>query len=151
LGCSDEPVIPATKSRPTLTASRARWTVATVPIDSITDNQPSIALARRVPTFAGMYFDDDGQLVLAMTDARRRFEAENLARSELGVHRNARGVVNRSTVRFGARVVKYSFMDLARYRTVLRDYVFGVQNVVSLDVKESENQVKIGISDASAE
>jgi hypothetical protein len=151
LACSDEPVTPPTTSARSLSASRAGWTVATVPADAITDNQPSIELGRRVPAFAGMYFDDDGQLVVAMTDGGMRVEAENLIRSRLGVHQTAKGVVNRSTVRFGVRVVKYTFMDLARYRTVLRDYVFGIPNVVSLDVKESENRVKIGISDAAAE
>ena len=151
LACSDELVTPPTKSAPTPSANGARWTVATVPPDSISDSQPSIDVAKKVPAFGGMYFDDDGQLVVAMTDAGPRFEAENAVRSILGVHKTARGVVNRSTVRFGTRLVKYSFMDLARYRTVLREYVFGIPHVVSLDVKESENRVKIGISDAAAE
>lgn len=126
-------------------------TVATLPADSIVDDPMTLAIARQIPEFAGMYFGDDGELVVALTDVNKRRVAEDLLRARLGSHRTARGVTDPGSVRFSAQPAQYSFIDLARYRTVLRKRVFGIPGVVSLDVKERTNRVAVGITGPEVE
>lgn len=63
--------------------------------------------------------------------------------------RNA-GAVQRTadvnSITFATREVEYGFLELARYKTALRAHVFGIDGVVSLDVSERENRVKIGLT-----
>ena len=54
-------------------------------------------------------------------------------------------------MRIVARRVQYSFLELGRYRTVLRDHIFGIDGVISLDLHESSNRVKIGTAGPGAQ
>jgi hypothetical protein len=130
---------------------RPQWTVATLPDDSLDDHPAMLAIAREVPSFGGMYFNDQGELVVAMTDLSRQADAETRVRPILGNHQTKLGSVDHVTVRFVSRPVEYSFLELARYKTVLGRQVFGIPGVVTLDLKESLNRVRIGTAEAGAE
>jgi hypothetical protein len=125
--------------------------VTTLPDDSIDEHPDMLAIAREMPEFGGFYFNDRGDLEVALTNTSRLADATSRIRPLLGIHRTARGIVDRTTARFVARSVQYTFLELARYRTVLRRYVFSIPEVVSLDLSESDNRVKIGIAQPGAD
>jgi hypothetical protein len=146
--CRDEPPVGLPAESP---AAQTLLDVANISVDSLYENPISLGVAKEVPSFGGLYFDDDGQLVVALTDLSRLADAEGQIRARLGYHGTARGDVDRATVRLIAREVEYPFLDLARYRQVLRGHVFAIPDVVSLGVKQSTNRVTIGVANAAAE
>lgn len=118
-------------------SSRPQWTVETLPADSIFEDEPMLEVARQLPSFGGFYFNDQDQIVVALTDVNDLARAQSIIEPMLGVHR-PKGYLSKK--------VDYSFLELARYRTVLRQYVFGIDGVATLGVNESDNRVKIGIA-----
>ncbi len=145
VGCVDEQPVAPSRLQP-------RWTVATLPFDSIDDDPDALAIAREVPSFAGLYFNDRGDVEVALTNPSDLPAAAARIRSRLGTRRTEFGSVDHRTVRFVSRAVQYSFLELARYKTVLRrNGIFAIDGVVSLDVKEPENRVKIGITQSAVE
>src|SRR5687768_1470907 len=83
-----------------------QWTVANLPEDSIRDVPAMVEIAREVPSFGGVYFDDEGQLVIAMTDVTRSMHVERLLQSRLGSHQTKTGVKRGTTVRFATKAVE---------------------------------------------
>jgi len=62
--CVDEdPVTPST---------RRQWSLTTLPTDSIAEHPDMVEIAKQLPAFGGMYFDDAGDLVVALTDVAHR-------------------------------------------------------------------------------
>lgn len=142
--CSDQhPTESATPPQ----SPQAQQSASAIQIDSLGESPLLLAVAREVPEFAGLYFDDQGELVVALTDVARLADAESAIRSHLDTHRTAHGMVDRATARFVARAVEYPFLELARHRELLRQNVFAIPGVVSLGVKESENRIVVGVSD----
>src|SRR5262245_32722340 len=93
---------------------------ATSTEDSLSDSPAMLAVAREVPAFAGAWFDEEGQLVIAMTDMSRAREAETAVRSRMTSQATRAGDVNGISVRIVTRSAQYSFLDLVRYKTILR-------------------------------
>lgn len=139
----DEPAEPVTPQAP-------RWTVATLPAESIFGDAPFMEVARQVPTFAGYYYaaDQPGELVVAMASPADFNRAASLIRSALQRGSRGQAIDIQNIV---PHEVEYTFLELARYRTVLRGSVFGVPGVTSLGVDESDNRVRIGIEEGSVE
>lgn len=150
VGCvEDDRLIDPTP--PAEAPSGSGWTAANLPADSIFADEPMLELAREIPTFAGFYYDenDPERMVVALTDVADLGRAESRIRDVLRADRRPAGAV--PTTAFVARQVEYPFLELAGYRTVLRGHVFDIPGVVSLGVNESDNRVKVGVVDGSAE
>lgn len=147
LACSDE--YPAESSSRTQSLGIQRNAVA-MRSDSLDEDPTLLSIAEAVPEFGGMYFDEMGQLVVTLTDVSQLAAAESRIRPLLGTHETAAGVVDGKSVRFVARAVQHTFLELAQRRAALRARVFGTPGVVSLGVKESENRIVIGVAAADA-
>lgn len=102
-----------------------------------------LEIARAMPSFGGFYYTDQGQVEVLLTNADHLSEAEARIRPRLS--RSSPDAV------FTARTATYAFLELARYRTVLRQRIFEISGVVTLGVRESANRVKVGIEEADAE
>jgi hypothetical protein len=135
---------------PTTPTREHSFALANLPADSIQDVPEMVAIAREVPTFAGMYFDDQGRLVIAMTDASRRVDAERLVRPQLGSHETKAGKRTGATVQVVTKSVQYSFLELARYKTVMHR-AFRIRGVATLDANEKLNRVEIGLADPTVQ
>lgn len=110
-----------------------------------------LAIAKDIGAFAGYWFDDQGQLIVAMTDMSRSVDAERAVRLRMGSHETRVGHVDGTSVRIVTRGAKYSFLELVRYKTVLRPHVFEIEGVATLDANEVKNRVEIGTVTSSAE
>jgi hypothetical protein len=143
VGCIDQDPVSTSALSPQFDNSVAE--------DSIGDVPELAVIAREVPSFAGVYFDEQGRLVIALTDLRDAARAEQAIRPLLGQHRTPAGVVTRSSVHILTKHVQYTFLELAKYRSRLRGHIWAISGVTSLDVKEPENRVLVGISSSSAE
>jgi hypothetical protein len=124
-----------------------------------------IEVARLVPGFGGMYFDDQGDLVVYMVEdsgalapgaaQEKRAQLEKAVSQVYGADFLSRGRGQRSdekpeqvTVRPPTiRVVKadYDVLQLASWRGKV-DRALGVANVVFTDLDERTNRLKIGIA-----
>ena len=105
-------------------------------------------LARQVPGFAGFYYEpgSEDRMVVAMRRKDRagfpaaRSAVTGLMAASLG-----------HTAAFVQREVRYSFLELAVERALLRGRIFALPGVVSLAVDEEANRIAIGVTDESAE
>lgn len=135
-GCVDEPVSPYRHSPHNAAAAIAD--------EAISEDPVLLAIAREVPHFAGYYYaaTDPEVLIVAVTDLARGEQARTAVRSSW------------PSIAPPARIdlahVTHSFLELARYRTALRQSIFDIPDVVSLGVKESTNRIRIGVRDSSA-
>lgn len=114
-----------------------------IPFDELVEDPPMLALARKLPSFGGYWYDDDGRIVIGLTTLDDRAVAESLVRDQLGDRQPPAG--------YAVVKVSHSFEDLARYRTHLRRQVFSIDDVVILGVKESLNYVHVGVTSLTAE
>ncbi|MFN2385041.1 MAG: hypothetical protein ABR576_01920 [Thermoanaerobaculia bacterium] len=143
---------------------------SSAPADVALDEQ-LIEVARRVPGFGGMYFDDDGNLNVYMVGdpAALAPEAQDARRAQLaqavievyGADFLAQGKVRRSEERREQvtvtppviRIIKadYDILQLVSWRAQV-DGALGVSGVVFTDLDERSNRLKIGIGpDATRE
>jgi hypothetical protein len=118
------------------TEARNRWTIETLPPELIFDDEPMMAIARELPGFGGFWFDDEDRIVVGLTNPQDLDRAIELVKPWLSAHK-PKGYV--------AQIVRYPFIELAVYRTILMDYVHEIEGVRSLGVNESDNRVKIGV------
>jgi len=134
--CSDDEDQPVAPRLPLAQA------VAAIPDEAVVGDPFLLAVAREVPEFAGVYLDEEGRLEIAVTES----SSASLARSvSLGLLPPRLAQLETTT-----RIVSYPFMELARYRTALREVVFDIEGVVSLGVQESANRVMIGVASETA-
>lgn len=137
--CSDEeiPAAPSTRENPALTSGPL------ASLDSLGEMQPFIEIAREVPSFGGFWFNDQDQIVVALTNPADFQRVVAMIPEHLGAHQPSNG--------YTAMLVARPFADLARFRASLRAEVFGLAGVVSLGVKESANRVEVGVTDLGVE
>ncbi|HXF05791.1 MAG TPA: hypothetical protein VNM72_10305 [Blastocatellia bacterium] len=96
-----------------------------------------LEVARRVPSFGGMYSDAEGHLFVYLLDPDARAEAEAAIVSVFG----------RETIPVeGIRVVRgqYRFLDLKAWHDRLTAILLDTPGVVLTDVDEARNRVLIG-------
>jgi hypothetical protein len=96
-----------------------RWTALNLPQDSIFEDPPQLDLARKLPSFAGVYYDETraGQLVISLTREEDLPAAEALVRQHFSSYGRKGRSMPASDI--AHRIVRYSFLELARYRTVM--------------------------------
>ncbi len=71
------------------------------------DDPGMLAIAKDIGAFAGYWFDDQGQLIVAMTDMSRSVDAERAVRLRMGSHETRVGHVDGTSVRIVTRGAKY--------------------------------------------
>lgn len=127
------------------------WTLATLPDEEIQEDEILLSVAREVPSFGGFYYDSErpSELVVALTDPGDLGLAESRIRAALAEPKANESPLEGKTV--VGRTVEHSFLQLARFRTVLRQKVFSIAGVTTLGVDESQNKVWIGVTDRAAE
>ncbi|MGH7472025.1 MAG: hypothetical protein ACRENP_29090 [Longimicrobiales bacterium] len=84
--------------------NQASWTaidVATTPLDSVDEHPNILVEARDAPTYGGMHFDDECELVVSSTEALRPGEVAQAVRARLGSHQAAVGIVDRNSEQGG--------------------------------------------------
>lgn len=103
-----------------------------------------------VPGFAGMYYDDAGDLVVSLKDLRLSGQATAAVRRHLpGPGKRGRREGPPATIRF--RQAEYSFVELNGYWRRVNQVVLGIAGVVSTDVDEESNRVVVAVRRAAAE
>jgi hypothetical protein len=120
----------------------AERTHASAPPGPATYDDALAAIGRAVPEFAGMWMDGAGTIAIALTkpdpaagDAARQEIAKVLRRPEL------------DGLRIALRPAWFSFTELKAWHDALTAEVLALPAVVSTDVDERANVVRVGTSD----
>lgn len=107
-------------------------------------------VARQDPAFGGMFFDKDGRLTMYVTE--QALAAQDgfgrLAGMSLDVESAFRGhpmMAAAATQRVNVLPAQFSFVDLYRWREVVRSEVLTIPGVVMTDIAEDKNRIRIGI------
>jgi hypothetical protein len=102
-----------------------------------------------VPGFGGMYYDDAGDLVIALRDLRLSEAAAAAVRPHLpGLGKYGLPDGPHAAIRF--RRADYSFSELNGYWQRLNQVVFEIPGVVSTDVDEEINRVVVRVQPSVA-
>jgi hypothetical protein len=97
-----------------------------------------------VPGFGGMYYGDEGDLVIRLEDLRLSRQAAAAVRRHLpGPGKRGRQEGPPAVIRF--RHAEYSFVELNGCRQRIDQVVSGIPGVVSTDVDEVSNRVLAGV------
>jgi hypothetical protein len=106
-----------------------------------------LALAGKIRAIAGFFFNDQGDIIVYLTDVEQldaiRPLIQEMVAGRLDGLRSPPGMGQQ----FVVREADYSFRELARYRMDLRDEIFGISGVVSLDIDETVNRISIGVTE----
>src|SRR5262245_17932696 len=128
------------KSNPVVSAAPAQA------IESLDDQ--FAAIARQVPGFGGLYFDQDGTMKVYMV-AQKEPVTDNLISSLEDVITREIGGGERLT-HSGVEVIEgqYSFLDLHSWNQELSPAVLSLPGVVFTDLDEKTNRLRIGVTDS---
>lgn len=97
-------------------------------------------MAASVPAFAGYYYDEAGNLIIASADRSSEAQARTAARTVL---RDLPPQHGKGTVIF--RAVQYSFAQLAGWRDQISRDLLGTDGLLSVDADEVRNRVTLGV------
>ncbi len=97
-----------------------------------------LQVAKRVPGFAGVYLDGDGNLEIALTDLSR----ESLARQAIAPLRADRPGIGDGR----AVLVEFNFEELATWRDRVVGGIDNLDGLVFLDVNEGLNRLVLGVT-----
>lgn len=102
-----------------------------------------------VPGFGGMYYDDEGDLVIFLKDLRLSRQAAAAVRRHLpGPGKRGRREGPPAAIRF--RQAEYSFVELNGYWQSLNQVISRIPGVRSTDVDDERNRVVVGVRRAAA-
>jgi hypothetical protein len=108
-------------------------------------------LAREVPGFAGMYYDDAGRLNVSLKPqpvaAMRAAEVAGRLRALGG--RSVQDRLGRSP-NVAIREAKYDYIELQGWKSRLGK-LFGVRGVVFTDIDEGQNRLRVGITPGASQ
>ena len=130
------------KSNPVVSAAPAQ----APGIESLDDQ--FTAIARQVPGFGGLYFDQDGTMKVYMVGQKEPVN-DNLISSLDDVITREIGGGERLT-HSGVEVIEgqYSFLDLHSWHQELSPAVLSLPGVVFTDLDEKTNRLRIGVTDS---
>lgn len=132
--CTDEHPVDL---RPSHSVNESPTAVELISDDEIFEDPLHLQLAKEMPEFGGFYYNAEGELEIAVTQSAKFAETRSRVRAVLPA-----SAAREAT---SERVVEYSFLELARYRTALSRSLGKIPGVVSLSVKESTNRVLVGV------
>lgn len=139
--CGDQDVVSlADTTDPSISA-------ATLALEPRGGEEVFFALAAQVPSFAGFYRDDGGDLVVLVAHAGDQGRARAaVAPYQASMRRDARlhGRAGSPHLRFG--VVSYSYRDLAGWRARVNDRLFDVPGTLFTAIDVAGNRFEIGVS-----
>jgi hypothetical protein len=102
-----------------------------------------------VPGFGGMYYDDDGDLIILLKDLRLSGQATGAVRRHLpGPGKRGRREGPPAAIRF--RQAEYSFVELNGYWHRINQVIFRIPGVRSTDVDDERNRVVVGVRRSAA-
>ncbi|WP_337171503.1 hypothetical protein [Gemmatimonas aurantiaca] len=118
-----------------------------------------LAVGAAVPTFAGAYFGDEGELVVRLTDladsARALGEMQQLLLDRVRVDPRKVSESRKRELalqrRWRMEKASHSFIELHQVRSQMFLSAFQDDDVVSLDIDERRGKVVVGITSAAAE
>ena len=113
-----------------------------------TDDDRLAAVARQVPGFGGMYFDQDGTLQVYMEGHRGPANEALMAQLDDLLTREVGGGERLSRNGIEFREGQYNFLDLHRWQQQMSPEVLAVPGVVYTDNNEKKNRLQIGITDS---
>jgi hypothetical protein len=109
-----------------------------------------LEVAKQDPAFGGMFFDKDGRLsmyvtenALAAPDGFGRLSGMSLEVES--AFRSHHMMADASTKRINVLPAQFSFLDLFRWREVVRSEVLTLPGVVMADIAEDKNRIRVGI------
>lgn len=143
-GCAHDELTDPAGPNQSVVENRRMYDAISLPDSLIFEDEPLLEIAKAMPTFAGFHYNDRGEVEILLTDVALLAEASGRVLTQLGAH-------SPGATRLIGRTATYPFLELARYRTVLRQGIFAIPGVVSLGVRESANRVKVGLEQAGAE
>lgn len=141
-GCNpDRPLSPPSLATPNAAPSYAVDRFSSDPTMPQTLDQIFLEYGRKVPGFAGLYYDEQGNRTIALKDVRMADQARAALARAFDRSPSGRGpargpiTITRAT---------YSFAELAGWRRQLGAEAFALSYVTSTDVDEFRNRVVIG-------
>lgn len=141
VACNDESLGPTPAERTVSRAALRSLSDADRP-----DEAEARALAREIPSFAGLFASPDGVLEVLLTDGGDQSSAVGLVQARMSARAPSRHPV---VVRRASRVATYRFADLAAWRNAMAPALHSMAGWTSLDVDESQNRVVVGVERAS--
>ena len=106
-------------------------------------------IERQVPGFGGMYYDEQGDLVIFLKDLRLSGAAAAAVRPHL-FGPGKRGMPGGPVAAIRFRQARYSFIELNGYWAHINQLAFQVPGVVATDVEEDLNRVEVTVRSAVA-
>jgi hypothetical protein len=104
-------------------------------------------VAKQVPGFGGMFFDQDGTLQVYMAGQKEPLSATSMAFLGDVLAREFGNGERLSSRGMEIREGKFDFLTLHGWHQQMSPEVLDIPGVVSTDIDESENQLRIGITD----
>jgi hypothetical protein len=108
-----------------------------------------VRLAREIPGFGGIFYDESGALNVVMAPVVAPMASAEL-RQGLAARLEAMGQPAGAAQGVRVREGKYDFLQLFEMRQRVDQAVWGLQGIVFTDADEAANRVAIGVEDASA-
>lgn len=125
---------------------------------SLSIDQKFQKIADQAPGFGGMFFDENGDLNVYLTDPKSKATAKAALHSVFGKGLLKSGPSKSKRFKGKPRLApgdikvlpaKFSFNELSKWKTQSYD-VFNIDGVSSIDLDERTNRLSIGISDKQA-
>jgi hypothetical protein len=109
------------------------------PNQPLTLDDKFVQIARSVPSFGGMFFDNQQNLNIYLTDQMQIASAQSEIASVLGI----------SVPQANVRVLRgeHNFIELKRWHDRAIG-LFDIEGVLSTDIDETQNRLKIGVAQA---
>lgn len=103
-------------------------------------------LAQRIPGYGGIYFDEDRQLVVLLTDRTQEYHARHV------ITQQHRGLLRRATPHQDAPIVfrtaEYDLSELSYWRSVVLPEILGaVPGINMIGVAVRINRIEVGLED----
>ena len=102
-------------------------------------------VAKQVPGFGGMFFDRDGTLQVYMVDQKEPLSATSMAFLGDVIAREIGGGERLSGRGMEIREGQYDFLALHGWHQQMSPEVLAIPGVVSTDIDDGENQLRVGI------
>jgi hypothetical protein len=113
-----------------------------------TSDERLAAVARQVPGFGGMFFDQDGTLQVYMTDQKGPASASLVSLLDDVITREVGKGERLSSSGVEVLEGQYGFLELYNWQAQMSPAVLALPEVVFTDIDETMNRLRIGITDS---
>ena len=144
--------LPLTGDTSNAAMSASKSNPAALPGPAQTDESATLddrftSIAREVPGFGGMFFDQDGTLQVYIVGQRGPAPDALMASLDNAITREIGGGERLSRSGIEIREGKYSFLELQGWQQQITPEVLTLPDVVSTDIADHLNKLEIGITD----